>query len=378
MLPVEPCMVAEPSEPRGGSPPGGAALPGPEAPTLAERFIRAFRLPYTLACVVVGVVLFGIVDAVLQKASETSDPSRILGYVFDPVNVIVYLLVAYSFYASRYMREKLVEAKSSFSALLPDGEAGFRKAFAPVSSTRPQVLAWIAFLILLLLATNASALFYGGQGPVVMNGGQGSVLEFVSGIFSLVTYAVATLGLSSVVWTYSSISRGIHRFSNSSLSLRPYFEDAFLGLRPVGSLALSLASAYFGFIGFIVVELLISPGSPTVVDIIGVGGFVSGLILLGLAMFFLPLRRLHGRMIQKKHEERARLREKLSPVLQEPAHPMAPREIGHLFRLDMQDRKVSSMATWPFDVGIIGRLSVIAFSVTAILISRLLAIVLKI
>jgi len=33
------------------------------------------------------------------------------------------------------------------------------------------------------------------------------------------------------------------------------------------------------------------------------------------------------------------------------------------------------MALWPYDVGILGRLSVIAVSVTAILISRILALV---
>ena len=36
------------------------------------------------------------------------------------------------------------------------------------------------------------------------------------------------------------------------------------------------------------------------------------------------------------------------------------------------------MATWPFDVGIVGRLSVIAISVTAILISRIIALILHI
>ena len=349
---------------------------GPRSATLAERFILAFRLPYVLGCVLVGVVLFGIVDAVLQAYSATSNVDRTFAYVFAPPNVAVYLLVAYSFYASRYMRERLEQV--GLAPFLPDGEAGYARIFGSVSAKRPQVVTWALFLVTLLLATNASAFSGGGPGTFVFNAGPGSALEFISGIYSLVSYAVATLGLSSVLWTYSTISRGIHRFGGAPLTLRPYFEDAFLGLKPVGSLALSLASAYFGFIGFIVLTLLVSPVSPSVVDIISVGGFVAGLIVLGLVMFFLSLNTLHRRMLAEKHAERARLREKLSPVLQEPAHPMAPREIGHLFRLDMQDRKVASMATWPFDVGIIGRLSVIAFSVTAILISRVLSLVLKI
>ena len=344
--------------------------------TLAERFITAFRLPYPLGCVLVGVVLFGIVDALLQGYSTTSNVGSTIAYAVAPQNVMVYLLVAYSFYAARYMRGKLEQVR--LAPFLPDREAGYTRIFGLVSATRPQVLTWALFLVTLLLATNASALSGSGSGTFVFNAGPGSALEFVSGIFSLVSYAVATLGLSSVVWTYSTISRGIHRFGGAPLTLRPYYEDAFLGLKPVGSLALSLASAYFGFIGFIVLELLISPASPSVVDIVSVGGFVAGLIVLGLVMFFVSFNTLHRRMTAEKHAERGRLREKLSPILQEPAHPMAPKEIGHLFRLDMQDRKVASMATWPFDVGIIGRLSVIAFSVTAILISRVLTLVLKI
>ncbi len=49
--------------------------------------------------------------------------------------------------------------------------------------------------------------------------------------------------------------------------------------------------------------------------------------------------------------------------------------LGEMFRLDMIDRKISSMAIWPFDIDILGRLSVIALSVTATLISRILALI---
>ncbi|TLZ53300.1 MAG: hypothetical protein E6K17_09865 [Methanobacteriota archaeon] len=186
---------------------------GPGSMTLAERFITAFRLPYPLGCVLVGVVLFGIVDALLQGYSTTSNVGSTIGYAVAPQNVMVYLLVAYSFYASRYMRGTLEQVR--LAPFLPDREAGYTKIFGSVSATRPQVLTWALFLVALLLATNASALSGSGSGTFVFNAGPGSALEFVSGIFSLVSYAVATLGLSSVVWTYSTISRGIHRFGGA-------------------------------------------------------------------------------------------------------------------------------------------------------------------
>ena len=62
--------------------------------TLAERFITAFRLPYPLGCVLVGVVLFGIVDALLQGYSTTSNVGSTIAYAVAPQNVMVYLLVA--------------------------------------------------------------------------------------------------------------------------------------------------------------------------------------------------------------------------------------------------------------------------------------------
>src|SRR5207247_7358655 len=159
--------------------------------------------------------------------------------------------------------------------------------------------------------------------------------ELVAGVYDLASYAVATLALSSVVWTYWSISRGIHRLGAVPLVLRPYFEDAFLGLKPVGSLALSLASAYFAFIALFLLILAAAPSTPAPGDIVGVGGFLSGLIALGLLLFFVPLRRLHHRMVRAKALEAGRLKEKLAPVFQEPAPASLPKDIGHLFHLDM-------------------------------------------
>src|SRR2546422_697990 len=284
---MAPGMAEEvPKTRRGGArSPAPTSAPGPETPTLAERLIAAFHLPYAAGCALVGLVLFGVLDVWLTAYAATLDLSRAVATALNPASVLTALLVA---------------------------------------------------------------------------------------------YAVATLGLSSVVWPYWSISRGIHRFGGAALALRPYFEDAFLGLKPVGSLALSVASAYFGFIALFLFILAASPTSPTLGDIVGVGGFLSGLIVLGVLLFFLPLRRLHHRMIREKHREVGGLREKLAPVFQEPVQAGPLRDIGHLFRLDMMDRKVSSMALWPFDLRVLGRLSVIALSVTAILISAIVGLLLRI
>ena len=377
---MAPGMAEEvPKTRRGGArSPAPTSAPGPETPTLAERLIAAFHLPYAAGCALVGLVLFGVLDVWLTAYAATLDLSRAVATALNPASVLTALLVASAFYAPGYMRGRLVQAETSLSTLLPDGRDGYRRVFAGVSALRPQLVVWALFFVTLLVALSAPALLGTGPSSIGSGGGPGTALELIAGVYDLASYAVATLGLSSVVWTYWSISRGIHRFGGAALALRPYFEDAFLGLKPVGSLALSVASAYFGFIALFLLILAASPTSPTLGDIVGVGGFLSGLIVLGVLLFFLPLRRLHHRMIREKHREVGGLREKLAPVFQEPVQAGPLRDIGHLFRLDMMDRKVSSMALWPFDLRILGRLSVIALSVTAILISRIVGLLLRI
>lgn len=349
------------------------ALRGPESPTLAERFILAFRLPYAIGCILVGFGLFGVFDVAFTIYVQTSNLSKALAAALAPSSLLTDLLIAYAFYAPRYMRRKLVEAGRALSPLLPDREGEFRGIFSEVAAPRPQLIAWFLFLVALLVAVNAAAILGTGPSPFVFNAGPGSGLEFAASIYDILSLAVATLGLSSVVWTFWSTSLGIHRFGSAPLTLRPYYEDAFLGLKPLGALSLSLALGYFVFIGLFLLAVTGSPSTPTPADILGVGGFLSGLVLLGLVLFFLPLRRLHQRMLHQKQQESARLRPKLKPVFEDGAGSQAPQDVGHLYRVDMMDRKVSAMAVWPYDVGILGRLSAITLSIVAILISRIIA-----
>lgn len=344
----------------------------PESLTLAERFIVAFHLPYALGCILVGFALFGILNTVLSKYVETVDPRQAVVFALSPQSLAESALFAYSFYAPRYMRKKLLEAARSLPALMPEKDEGFRKTFMGISAVRPQVATWIVFLAALLLALSVPVAF-GGPSPFRFNTDSAfSLLEFFATIVDVVGLAVISLALSSVVWTYWSLSRGMVRFSSAPLELRPYYEDSFLGLRPVGSLALSLATVYFGFIALFVLSLLTSSSIPEIGDIVGVGGFLFGLILLGLFLFFLPLTKLHGRMAAEKKIARAALNPKLRMLFQESPNPSSS-DVAQVLRLDWMDRKVAGMALWPYDIGILGRLSVIAASVTAILISRILA-----
>ena len=90
-------------------------------------------------------------------------------------------------------------------------------------------------------------------------------------------------------------------------------------------------------------------------------------------MFFLPLRRLHERMLEQKKLERAGLEDALGQLYQNPVEMRSSTDISQLFMLDMRERRTSSIATWPFDTGIIVRLSAIIISVVAILLSKVIA-----
>lgn len=351
---------------------------GGEAATLAERFVLAFRLPYALGCIVVAFGLFGVLDVALSVYAETGDLALAFAKALSSNALLTNLVVAYWFYAPRYMRIQLQDAGRSLSTLLPEREDGYHRIFARVAAARPQVITWIVFLIGLLLAVNLSAIVGAAPSSIKFNAVTGSALEFFAGAYDILSVAVATLGLSSVIWAYWSITSGIRRFGDSPLELRPYYEDAFLGLRPVGALALSLAFAYFVFIGLFMLVVFAGPSAPTTADIVGIGGFLSVLLLLGLVLFFLPLRRLHQRMVDEKRMEKNRLLPKLAPVFGGGSDPVESDDLGRIFRLDMMDRKVSAMALWPYDVGILGRLSAIIASVIAILISRILALLLRI
>src|SRR5438093_12848592 len=113
------------------------AARGPEMPTLAERFVGAFRLPYPIGCLFVGFFLFGIVDVALDGFVQSSNLSTTVGKTLAPASLLTDLLVAYSFYAPRYMRRRLVETGHSLSSLLPERDVASRPIFAQAASHRP-------------------------------------------------------------------------------------------------------------------------------------------------------------------------------------------------------------------------------------------------
>jgi len=330
----------------------------PEDPTLPERLILALHLPYVVGCIVLGYFLVGILPPFLAEYVESSSIQKSLDIALIPQNTVTGLVVPYLFYAPRYMRLKLLQMETQLSGLLSGGEEDFHKLFGRVSALRPQLLAWALMSVALLAEFNlvpgllASLLPNSfAQQPLQTQPGastfQGELAFFVA---SLTIFLSTALVLSSLFWVYYSILKGIRDLGASRLNLLPPYRDSFLGLKPVGSLALSLAAAYFGFEVVFLLTTIFAP--PSILDLITVGAVLVGLVVIGILAFFLPLRRLHRRMMLEKGLAREKLAKRFVPIMDDSAtltgvDKGVEHEALEVMKVDLMDRKVSSIATWP-------------------------------
>lgn len=267
------------------------------------------------------------------------------------IGSVLFLFISFSmFYAPHYMRRRVVQAETPISRLMSDGEEEYHRLFGRVSAIKPQAIVWL--FVSVFFVSSSSLTNPGFSVPRLLSG-----LSFFPFFF---------LGLTSTLWSYSTSLYGIRKMGTTPLQLRPYFEDSTLGLKPVGSLALSLVMTYFALIGLLVTPAIVLPLDLYVVM------FLSVLIILGLLMFFLPLTRLHQLMLEQKRAEKDKLSTELAQKVRGSSEAASSADFSQVLMLEMMERKVSSMAVWPFDTKILGKLTVIVLSLIAILLSRVI------
>lgn len=166
---------------------------------------------------------------------------------------------------------------------------------------------------------------------------------------------------------------GLYKLGREPIRLKSSMDDRMFGAEPFGSLSLTLVSSFMIFIGigiFLFVTDSFGKFPPTVFAIFVV------VLLVGVALFFLPLLKVHGNMARQKREEWRKVREERHELLSARATPRdgidATYYLADLTRVEMSERTVASAATWPFDTSVIGRLIATFLSVIAILISSYL------
>jgi len=331
-----------------------------EKPTLIERFVSMIPLPYPLAALVWSLILPSSVGGYLIQYLTTNSISVSVGQL--PTAVLNVLLPFYLFMMVRYIRQRVVAAEATIAPRLSGGDEDYHRAFSRMTQTLP-VLLLTAPLGAFLLVVYSSA-------GVLSPGPLGITLT------AIVVYLNA-LAFCTYAWEFATAAIGLHRLGGSSLKLGSFLEDRMMGAKPMGNLALSLTIAYYG--GLLLTYLLLSTFLPSSIPSSVL--FVVVLVL-GVALFFLPLNSIHVRMQGEKRRLLLEVGARYPRLNHNPPQPTQNATLDDvhtrlarltdLQELNMLENKISSLPTWPFDIQVVSRLITIVVSVTAVLLTRLI------
>ena len=185
--------------------------------------------------------------------------------------------------------------------------------------------------------------------------------------------------LATFVYVYSYSMYLIYRMGNLPLRLKSFTEDRTLGLRPFGAISLRLTLVY---LGVVVLALVSTTQQPSGAGLAGPGAFYLALGFTGLAsasliLFILPLAGLHRKLVEAKRAELSWLRPRRSNIV-EMMRASGDRgfEVDLLTeynRVGQVERDVQQVHNWPLDISILARLLAVILSVTAIILSRVIA-----
>ncbi len=197
-------------------------------------------------------------------------------------------------------------------------------------------------------------------------------LTLAQRIIISVPFMYVDLFAFTFLWVLGYSFYAIYRVGRMELNLKPFTEDRSLGLNPLGRLALRLSGLYVLFVLFALVPNLLSVIlAPPIVAI------VLALTLLSFAFFFLPLLPLRRKLLTAKRDLLGRLGPRLTRLYREvdsePGGKIGQEVVNELMALKEIQRDIQQIHNWPFDTGVVVRLSVIVFSVTAIVLSRIIA-----
>jgi hypothetical protein len=239
----------------------------PEKPTLPERFILLIPLRYPQAALAWTIIL-GPIGYLLAQYLQ-SEPA-----LFDPVNAFIgFLLYFYVFFMIRYLRQRIVRAEPHITPIMTGGESDYHLLFGRLTSGPPTIILGVFLEALALFASTA----FTKRGP--------SFNAPISSTYDVVSQFILILSFATLIWEYCVSSWGLHKLGGSSLKLKSFLEDRFMGARAIGNVSLSVTLVYLG--GLLIFFL----DSATFLPVVGNYGFevfFLALLVLGVVMFFLP------------------------------------------------------------------------------------------
>jgi hypothetical protein len=186
-------------------------------------------------------------------------------------------------------------------------------------------------------------------------------------VIQAVTWVVVGIPLWTAVWVYLTLQLGLNRLGRGHLTLQGYRGDRSLGLRPVGRLA---------FTGFWM--LIGSVGPLVLTNVSDAAGVILGIAVLvvGIGLFFLSLRRLNRQMVVVKQRELDRARvlymQAYDKVRDQPTLEVLQGQVGLLNAAEALEKRAERIQEWPFDEATFARVITIASSAVATIIARLL------
>jgi hypothetical protein len=331
-----------------------------ENPTLIERFVKLIPLPYPLAAIIwAGILPTGPAFLAIQYLATGTLPFATVNILSTILN---FLLPFYLFIIVRYVRLRVVGAEAAIAPRLAGGEQDYHRAFGRMTQSAP-VIAFGGFLTVIVLALYASL----GLLPIT---------PWIL-VLNIIIVFLNVLAFMTYFWEFAVASWGLHKLGGPSFRLGAFLEDRMMGSRPMGNLALLLTLPYYG--GLLLTDLLFSTFLPS--SLFGTLLFLV-FIFLGVALFVLPLNSIHAKM---EGEKRRLLREVGARYPRLSLDPSPPKEtatlddvhagltkLTDLQEVEMLDRKIASLPTWPFDIQVVSRFITIVLSVTAVLLSRVI------
>jgi len=174
----------------------------------------------------------------------------------------------------------------------------------------------------------------------------------------------------SVLWLFCASLWGLYSFGRLPLKLKSCYEDSMLGTRELGLLSFSFSATYFLGLTLFVGQMILGglAGQTSLVNVIS----MPILILVGITLFMAPLVSTHHRMLEAKKTERASADKELSGLISRirETGEKDDRNVIRLLLLETLERKVEGIKTWPIDSPLIGKLALIAISVSSVLIAQ--------
>lgn len=360
---------------------------GPEKATYPERLVTSFRIPFIVGTLILS-IFCGPLGAVLVAYTQTRDINGAIGKTFSlffggqvPIQngilALVLLSVAF-FYAIcmiRRTRLRLLDAEVSLIPLLPQGEQTFNRSFGRVCRVGPSAALGLLFIVSLVVLSSPEA--------VLELSYMAYCTDPVSIAFVIIVLPLWLLVFGTFAWVYFGSILGLREIGKTPLKMKSFREDRMLGMKPIGSLSLSLAFMYFVGLGILTVASIVSM---EVLTYLVTQWFMIVLTFLGVVLFFLPLNAFHRQMLGVKRQEQEALRIRLFTLGRTQdglgdSHSKSS-SMKHvrdeLIRLSetltatATEKEVSAIFTWPFDPAILGRLGAMVVTILTLILGNLI------